>query len=97
LIQTFVESCLDFEVAHLSVLMVQRLPYLEIPTLFSLAAASNKRMRLLTSLYGIFRTVFFSQGDQVTYYQQTLLTQPFPQTSSYSYLFFCTTFNFIVE
>ena len=30
---TFVESCVDFEVAHLSVLMVQRLPYPEIPTL----------------------------------------------------------------
>ena len=31
--QTFVEGCVDFEVAHLSVLMVQRLAYLEIPTL----------------------------------------------------------------
>jgi len=28
--QTFVESCVDFEVAHLPILMVQRLPYLEI-------------------------------------------------------------------
>jgi len=27
LTQTFVESCVDFEVAHLSVLMVRRLPY----------------------------------------------------------------------
>ena len=27
LIQTIVESCVDFEVAHLSVLMVWRLPY----------------------------------------------------------------------
>jgi len=33
LIQVFVGSCVDFEVAHLSVLMVQRLAYLEIPTL----------------------------------------------------------------
>jgi len=33
LTQTFVESCVDFEVAHLSVLMVRRLPYPEIPTL----------------------------------------------------------------
>ena len=33
LIQTFVESCVDFEVAHLSVFMVRRLAYLEIPTL----------------------------------------------------------------
>jgi len=33
LTQTFVESCVDFEVAHLSVLMVWRLPYPEIPTL----------------------------------------------------------------
>jgi len=33
LTQTFVESCVDFEVAHLSVLMVQRLSYPEIPTL----------------------------------------------------------------
>jgi len=32
LTQTFVESCVDFEVAHLSVLMVRRLAYLEIPT-----------------------------------------------------------------
>ena len=31
--QTFVESCVDFEVAHLSILMVWRLAYLEIPTL----------------------------------------------------------------
>ena len=36
--QTFAESCVDFEVAHLSVLMVQRLHtlheiYSEIPTL----------------------------------------------------------------
>ena len=31
--QTFLESCVDFEVAHLSILMVQRLPYPEIPTL----------------------------------------------------------------
>ena len=27
LTQTFVESCVDFEVAHLSILMLQRLPY----------------------------------------------------------------------
>ena len=33
LTQIFVESCLDFEVAHLSVLMVRRLAYAEIPTL----------------------------------------------------------------
>jgi len=33
LTQTFVKSCVDFEVAHLPVLMVQRLPYPEIPTL----------------------------------------------------------------
>ena len=33
LTQTSVESCVDFEVAHLSVLMVWRLAYLEIPTL----------------------------------------------------------------
>jgi len=33
LTQFFVESCVDFEVAHLSVLMVWRLPYPEIPTL----------------------------------------------------------------
>ena len=32
LTQIFVESCVDFEVAHLSVLMVWRLPYPEIPT-----------------------------------------------------------------
>ena len=33
LTQTFVESCVDFEGAHLSILMVWRLPYPEIPTL----------------------------------------------------------------
>ena len=33
LTQTFVESCVDFEVGNLSVLMVRRLPYPEIPTL----------------------------------------------------------------
>jgi len=33
LTRIFVESCVDFEVAHLSVLMVWRLPYPEIPTL----------------------------------------------------------------
>ena len=33
LTQNFVESCVDFEVAHLSVLMVRRLAYPEIPTL----------------------------------------------------------------
>ena len=33
LTQTFVESCVDFEVVHLSILMVQRLAYPEIPTL----------------------------------------------------------------
>ena len=31
--QTFVESCIDFEVAHLSTLIVRRLPYPEFPTL----------------------------------------------------------------
>jgi len=35
LTQTFVESCVDFEVAHLSILMVQRLAYPEIPTLIA--------------------------------------------------------------
>jgi len=33
LTQIFVESYADFEVAHLSVLTVRRLPYSEIPTL----------------------------------------------------------------
>ena len=33
LTQIFVESCVDFEVAHLSVFMVWRLPYPEVPTL----------------------------------------------------------------
>jgi len=33
LTQPFVESCVDFEVAYLSVVMVWRLPYPEIPTL----------------------------------------------------------------
>ena len=32
LTQTFVESCVDFEVAHLSALMVWRLAYPKIPT-----------------------------------------------------------------
>jgi len=36
LTQTFVESCADFEVAHLSEFMVQRLPYPETPTLIGL-------------------------------------------------------------
>ena len=31
--QIFVESCVDLEVAHLSVFMVWRLPYPEVPTL----------------------------------------------------------------
>ena len=31
--QTFVESRVDFEATHLSILMVWRLPYPEIPTL----------------------------------------------------------------
>jgi len=30
---SFVQSCVDFEVAHLSILMLRRLPYPEIPTL----------------------------------------------------------------
>jgi len=33
LTQTSVESCVDYEVAHLSVFMVRRLAYPEIPTL----------------------------------------------------------------
>ena len=33
LTQIFVGSCVDFEVAHLSVFMVWRLPYPEVPTL----------------------------------------------------------------
>jgi len=33
LTQFFVESCVDFEVAHLSVFMGWRLPYPEVPTL----------------------------------------------------------------
>ena len=33
LTQTFVESCVDFEVAHLSILMVRTLAYPEIHTL----------------------------------------------------------------
>jgi len=36
--QSFVESCVDFEVAHLSALTVRRLPYPEIPTLSHLHA-----------------------------------------------------------
>jgi len=36
LTQNLVEGCVDFEVAHLSILMVQRLPYPEIPTLIYL-------------------------------------------------------------
>jgi len=32
LTQTSVESCVDFEAANLSVLVVRRLPYPEIPT-----------------------------------------------------------------
>ena len=39
LTQPFVESCVDFEVAHLSVVMVWRLPYPEIPTLSACAQA----------------------------------------------------------
>jgi len=35
LTQIFVESCVDFEVAHLSVLMDWRLPYQEVPTLIN--------------------------------------------------------------
>ena len=38
LTQIFVESCVDFEVAHLSILMVWRLPYPKIcPTLIKLS------------------------------------------------------------
>jgi len=33
LTQTFVESCVDFKVAYLSILMVQRMAYPEISTL----------------------------------------------------------------
>ena len=36
LTQTFAETCVHFEVARLSILMVWRLPYLEIPTLMLL-------------------------------------------------------------
>jgi len=42
--QIFVESCVDFEVAHLSILMVWRLPYPEIPTLslYNARVVANK-------------------------------------------------------
>ena len=43
LTQTFVESCVDFEVAHLSVLMVWRLAYPEIPTLKMLSRPQKLR------------------------------------------------------
>ena len=40
--QIFVESCVDFEVAHLSVLMVWRLSYPEIPTLSIIISKTAK-------------------------------------------------------
>ena len=52
--QTFVESCVDFEVAHLSVLMVRRLPYPEIPSLTQLTC--TKAMKLVGMLYRQFFT-----------------------------------------
>ena len=40
--QIFVESCVDFEVAHFSVLMVWRLPYPEVPTLIWCCCIQNE-------------------------------------------------------
>ena len=42
LTQIFAESCVDFEVAHLSVLMVWRLPYPEVPTLIILWTIADR-------------------------------------------------------
>jgi len=42
LTQIFVESCVDFEVAHLSAFMVWRLPYPEVPTLNRSVPVSSK-------------------------------------------------------
>ena len=52
LAQTFVESCVDFEVAHLSVLMIRRLPYSEIPTLSDAVLLCSGGGRLTEPLEG---------------------------------------------
>ena len=48
LTQIFVESCVDFEVAHLSVLVVWRLPYPEIPSLIVSDSHMKSRRELVT-------------------------------------------------
>ena len=50
--QTFIESCVDFEVAHLSVLMIRRLPYLEVPTLSDAVLLFSGGGRLTEPLEG---------------------------------------------
>ena len=52
LAQTFVESCVDFEVAHLSVLMIRRLQYPEIPTLSDAVLLCSGGGRLTEPLEG---------------------------------------------
>jgi len=49
LTQILAESCVDFEVAHLSVFMVWRLPYPEVPTLKLVVESRNGA----DNLYGV--------------------------------------------
>ena len=50
--QTFIESCVDFEVAHLSVLRIWRLQYPEIPTFSDAALLCSGGGRLTEPLEG---------------------------------------------
>ena len=58
--QTFVESCVDFEVTHLSEFMVQKLPYPETPTLIGLIDLPylGRRGALATFVHGLLKIKF---------------------------------------
>ena len=61
--QIFAESCVDFEVAHLFVLMVQRLPYPKIPTLNMIRFCDDQLSRLYNALSTALLQEFKGSGN----------------------------------
>ena len=64
--QTFVESCVDFEVAYLSTLMVRRLPYSEIPTLIGTYSSDEQIYILFSYIIPINPLIIFTGHNEAT-------------------------------
>jgi len=88
LTQTFVESCVGFEIAHLSILMVRRLAYPEIPALIIAITIQTKLLPVCfllaklekyssTLLYLTIAAVHYSITPEVIYILQIIVFQSF--------------------